>query len=436
MEIMEKFFSFWELTFVPSITKFYKNKYFSAVRRSFYVLLPFWLTISFFDLIGNVFLNPTGMLMDKDGLNLGFWLTGLSGEDYLQSEFVQRLQICKKIIGGGYSIVAITIVITLSSQLSEIWKSDKILTILSSVAAFVLAMALYGEQNETSSYFSDLGFFSAFTLTFVSSRIFSWLYNFKKLQLKPPKSLPKEMAKYLSNILPISLTLIFFAATTSMIYFIKLAAESFVVFLSGLSIFQNPAFVLLYQFVVWFLWWLGIPGYGVTARLQEIAYIPAQIGNQFGELTAIFTEGFFEAGVIHVLGLMIAILVFSQHEHWRTVSKFSLPLMAFNVQEVFIFGLPVILNPIFLIPYVLAPVANTLVGYFAISWGIVPVFQVDVPWTMPLFVGAMVGTHSFMGGLLQVVWLIMDIFIYAPFIITANSIETEREGKTSRGDKV
>ena len=125
--------------------------------------------------------------------------------------------------------------------------------------------------------------------------------------------------------------------------------------------------------------------------------------------------------------MIIAILVFSQHEHWRTVSKFRLPFISLNIQEVFIFGLPVILNPIFLIPYILAPMANTLVGYFAISWGIVPVFQVSTPWTMPLIVGAIVGTHSFMGGLLQIIWLIMDIFIYAPFVITANAIEMPKE---------
>ena len=424
---MEKFMSFWESTFIPSITNFYRNKFFTAVRRSFYALMPFWLTISLFDFIVNVFLNPTGILLDKDGLNLGFWITGLSGEDYLQSDFVQVLQVCNKIIGGGYSIVAITIVITLSSQLAELWKSDKVLTMLVSVSAFVLAMALNHPVQETSSYFSELGFFSSFFLTFVAARIFSWLVKFKRLLLKPPKSLPKEMSKYLSNILPISMTLLIFALLTILIHFIKASGETFFASLSGLSIFQNPVFVLLYQFVVWFLWWLGIPGYGVTAKLQEIAYIPAQISNQIGEATAIFTEGFFEAGVIHVLGLIIAILVFSQHEHWRTVSKFSLPFISLNIQEVFIFGLPVILNPIFLIPYILAPMANTLVGYFAISWGIVPVFQVSTPWTMPLIVGAVVGTHSFMGGLLQIIWLIMDIFIYAPFVITANAIEMPKE---------
>ena len=158
---------------------------------------------------------------------------------------------------------------------------------------------------------------------------------------------------------------------------------------------------------------------------METGYIPAQLSNQLGETSAIFTTGFFEAGVIHVMGLIIAILVFSQHESWRSISKFGLPAMLFNIQEVFIFGLPVILNPIFLVPYIFAPLANVVVGYIAISWGIVPIFQVDIPWTMPLFLSATIGTHSIMGGVLQIVWLIMDVFIYAPFVITANAIELE-----------
>ena len=369
--------------------------------------------------------------MEKDGLNLGFWLTGLNGEDYLNSDFVQNLQLCKKIVGSSYSIVAIIIAVTLSDQLAKIWQSDRTLTVLCSISIFILVFAVQSSQPETSSYFSELGFFSAFFMTFLSARIFSWLYKIKKIKIKPPKSMPKDMQKYFSNFFSVFFTLAIFAAIMILLSFLRIVGEPILMSLSGSTIFQNPAFVLFYQFVVWFLWWLGIPGYGVTARIQEIAYIPAQIGNQIGESAAIFTEGFFEAGVIHVLGLIIAILVFSQHENWRTVSKFSLPLMAFNVQEIFIFGLPVILNPIFLIPYILAPMANTLVGYFAISWGIVPVFQVSVPWTMPLFVGAMVGTHSFMGGILQIVWLVMDIFIYAPFVITANALEMPKEKKAA-----
>lgn len=427
---MEKIYSFWEVMMLPNISRFYKNKYLSAIRHTFYVLMPFWLTISFFDILGNLFLNPTGFFMDKEGLNLGFWLTGLSGEEYLQSNFVKILSEYRQIISVGYSLAAIIATIVLSRKLSEIWNAEKNLTVFCSLFAFILISPLAAhEQNEMKDYFADLGFFSAFSATFLSAKLFSWLYRKKKLRLRTPKHLPQEFARYISAIFPVLLTLLIFSLISLSIAAMRMSGEEFFETLSTLSIFQNPFFVLCYQFFVWVLWWFGIPGYSITSKLQEVAYLPAQFTNNIGESSAIFTTGFFEAGVIHVLGLMIAILVFSQHENWRSIAKFSLPFMCINIQEVFIFGLPVILNPVFLIPYVLAPLANTVVGYIAISWGIVPVFQVDLPWTMPIVISSMIGTHSIMGGILQLVWLIMDIFIYAPFVITANSLKLEEEKK-------
>ncbi|MBQ7479471.1 MAG: PTS sugar transporter subunit IIC, partial [Selenomonadaceae bacterium] len=78
-------------------------------------------------------------------------------------------------------------------------------------------------------------------------------------------------------------------------------------------------------------------------------------------------------------------------------------------------------------PYLAAPLANTLLGWIAISWGIVPVFETGLPWTMPILFSGTLGTGSFMGGVLQVVWLVMDIFIYAPFVITANMLDFKDE---------
>ena len=415
------------MTLIPKVEQFYNNKYLTAIRRTFYVLIPFWLTMSTLDVINNLILNPKGFVMSNQGLNLGFWLTGgLNGEDYLSSNFAQILMTYNGIVDVGYKIITVLIVSILSRHLAEIFESDKYLTIFCSLAAFLIILSASAyNPNEMTDYFSRRGYFLAFMTAFISSWIFAKLSKIKRLQIKTPHSTSDEFSQYISKTLPIFLTLLIFSIFSLMMALLVKNMGSIDVYLSSLEIFQEPFFVLIYQFIVWFLWWLGIPGYAVISKIMEIGYIPAQISNQIGETSAIFTTGFFEAGVIHVMGLMIAILVFSQHEGWRSVSKFSLPTMFFNVQEVFIFGLPVILNPIFLVPYILAPMANTLVGYVAISWGIVPIFQVDIPWTMPLILSSAIGTHSIMGAILQIVWLIMDIFIYAPFVITANAIEVE-----------
>ena len=166
-----------------------------------------------------------------------------------------------------------------------------------------------------------------------------------------------------------------------------------------------------------------------------MVYMPAQLANQAGEASYIFSNGFFEAGLMHILGLIIALLVFSRNESWRSVAKFSLPAMLFNIQEPIVFGLPIMLNPIFLIPYVLAPLANTLVGWLAISWGIVPVFKYVVPWATPMLFSGTIGTGSLMGGVLQVIWLIMDIFIYAPFVIASNLLQENEEKGDGSNDE-
>ena len=428
-DFMGNVFSFWELTLIPKVEQFYKNKYLTAIRRTFYILIPFWLTISALDVINNLLIDPDGFLMGNYGLNLGFWITGgLTGEEFMNSQFAQVLLVYNRIVDIGYRIITILIVSILSRYLADIFESDKYLTIFCSLASFLMMTSTSTYiPNEMSDYFSRRGYFFAFVTAFASSWLFAKLSKIKRLQIKAPNSTVKEYAQYISKTIPIFLTLLVVSIFSLILALLSETADAFEAYIASLNLFQEPIFVMMYQFTVWFLWWLGIPGYAVTSKIMEVGYIPAQMSNQIGESAAIFTTGFFEAGVIHVMGLMIAILVFSQHESWRSVSKFSLPAMLFNVQEVLIFGLPVILNPIFLVPYILAPIANVLVGYFAISWGIVPIFQVDIPWTMPLILSPTIGTHSVMGGILQIVWLIMDIFIYAPFVITANAIEMEND---------
>ena len=133
-----------------------------------------------------------------------------------------------------------------------------------------------------------------------------------------------------------------------------------------------------------------------------------------------------------IVGSFFGIIEWVVLDPWGTIMgenglNLGAPAMLFNIQEPLAFGLPIVLNPMLLIPYILAPLANTVVGWLAVSAGLVPIFKYVVPWTMPLFFGGTIGTGSVMGGLLQVVWLVMDVCIYAPFVIAANKVKDEEE---------
>ena len=88
------------------------------------------------------------------------------------------------------------------------------------------------------------------------------------------------------------------------------------------------------------------------------------------------------------------------------------------------------MNPALLLPFLIAPLANTVVAWAAVSWGIVPVFKFATADTVPMILSGVLGTGSLMGGVLHIVVFILDLFIYAPFVIVSNRVD---EGKEKGG---
>ena len=402
---MEKLFTFWETWFIPHVAQFQRSAYLTAIRDSFCTILPFLVLASILNLLGKVILDPTGIMLGDRGLDL-------QNENLL---FFLQIMRVGFLVGNGITSTLLTVVLSL--RIAKILGADENISAFCSLGCIIAIsiISINGEMPED--YFAKYGCFSAFFTSFIVVHTFAWLSKKDKLIVNVPAEIPKTLSHNISMMIPVLLTLLVFFFAVLIAKLLYPSPESF-----SPAIFQNPSFVLFYQGFVWILWWIGIPGYGLTSIIQQNAYVPAQISNQLGDTAYIFTSSFFEASTIHVMGLIIAIIVFSQNEQWRSVSRFGFTAMIFNIPEVFIFSLPVVLNPIFLLPYLLAPMANVLVGYFAISWQIVPIFQESLSASMPLVISATISTQSIMGGVLQIVWLVMDIFIYAPFVIVSNSV--------------
>ena len=342
---------------------------------------------------------------------------------------------------AGLGCFSFLLVAAFSYRLGGIWGGDKFSTALTSVGAFIIItpQQIIGKAGDkmgafSLDYFGNKGVLTAILVATVAAWIFVKLSKNEKIRIKMPETVPPAVSQSFAVLVPVLITLsVFtvFASILSQAQFLGKSALNDLIYaiiqapLMGFS--QGIGFSLLYQFIVWFFWWFGIHGHNVTAAIQNMVYMPAQLANQAGDASYIFSNGFFEAGLMHVMGLVIAIFLFSKKDSWRAVAKLGAPAMLFNIQEPIAFGLPIVLNPILLIPYILAPLANTVVGWLAVSAGLVPIFKYVVPWTMPLFFGGTIGTGSIAGGLLQVVWLAMDVFIYAPFVIAANKIKDEEE---------
>lgn len=116
------------------------------------------------------------------------------------------------------------------------------------------------------------------------------------------------------------------------------------------------------------------------------------------------------------LCLLISLLIFSRRRSSLHLSKISVVPMLFNINETMIFGLPVILNPIMFIPFVLTPVVCYIISYFAMLWHIVPMTISTVEWTTPVLLGGYTATGSVLGSVLQLVNVTVGVLIYAPFV--------------------
>jgi PTS system cellobiose-specific IIC component len=115
-------------------------------------------------------------------------------------------------------------------------------------------------------------------------------------------------------------------------------------------------------------------------------------------------------------------LIFSKTKDQKSIAKLSLAPGLFNINEMVIFGLPIVLNPIYIIPFILTPIVNIMIGYTSICiLKIIPPVAYGIPWTTPGPLMPFLGTGgNILALVIGFVCLGVSILIYAPFVIAAN----------------
>ena len=434
-EPMNRAISFLAEILLPMATRISEIRYLQAMREAFAILLPFILVASFFGIAQWVVLDPWGTVMGDNGLNLGKAITGLNPADeaYKKCDFVRSLLmiqgLCDSVVNVGFGLMSLLLVASLGYRLGVIWQGDPFITALTALGAFIIVtpQAVGGTAGLDLQYLGNRAVLTALLVATGAAWLFIRLAKNGNLRIDMPASVPQTVAKSFACLLPMLITFwcfALFALFLAQMDFLGTTSLNELIYaliqapLMGFS--QGLGFALLFQGMTWLFWWLGIHGHNVTSVIQNMVYVPAQLANQSGEGAYIISNGFFEAGLLHVLALLLAVLLFSRKESWRAVAKVGFPALLFNIQEPLYFGLPIVLNPLLLIPYVLAPMVNTVIGWLALSLELVPIFKYLVPWTMPPVFGGIIGTDSLSGGILQLVWLAVDILIYAPFVVVAN----------------
>lgn len=431
---------------VPVAVKINQIKFLQALRDAFAALMPIIITGSLFGIINWVVLDPNGTIMGTPGLNIGHLITGLTGTAYANSGFVAgiaKLQYyCDIIITGTLNVFSLFLVVMLSRRLAENEEVDSRGATIVSLANFLILSPQFvkwtlasGKAITVTKAFSTDTFGSTnvlFTMliTIASVKLFAFLTHKKGLIIKLPDGVPPAVAQSFASLLPTVMTIALLGAIGGFLHAFGQAPLSDWIYqlmqkpMMGFS--QGLGFACLYQFLSVLFWWFGIHGQNIMAAVTNTVYVPAQLANQTAGAHYIFTDGFFNLLLPSTLGVVIAVFLFARRDDYRAVGKIGLWPALFNIGEPVVFGLPTMLNPLFLIPCVVAPVINIVICWAAIASGLVPIVKYAVPWTMPVFFNGMLATGSWTGGVLQIVTVIVNVFAYAPFFAAANKMAARK----------
>ncbi|MGL4737473.1 MAG: EAL domain-containing protein [Cellulosilyticaceae bacterium] len=182
--------------------------------------------------------------------------------------------------------------------------------------------------------------------------------------------------------------------------------------------------------------------HGANSFINDIRYIFIKnvlwiIGGHGGDLIVhdasfnrLYVDTFTNmGGAGSTICLIIAILVYSRNKYSKKISVISIIPSTFNINETLTYGLPILFNPIYVVPLTVTPIVLYIIAQVAFELGLVEVVNTDMSWTYPVLLNAYKLTGGLGGMILQVINMIVGVMIYTPFVkIADNMSKREREG--------
>ena len=194
-------------------------------------------------------------------------------------------------------------------------------------------------------------------------------------------------------------------------------------------------------------WFVGIHGGNVVNTAMSPIWLMQtdanRVLNQAGHLdlahgghiiTQPFIDNFVYMGGGATIGLVLCIGYLVWRKRASKQSEVLAPLTIvpglFNINEPTMFGLPVVMNLMLIIPFILAPMINAITTYIAMNLGLVPLCNGTViTWTMPPLISGFLATGSIAGSILQLINIVLDVLIYMPFMSALNKRQLMEESK-------
>lgn len=392
------------------------NSILSAVKKGFLLMIPVVLTGSFALLLLNFPIPAYQEFLARAG----------SGVIVLLLNFI---------VDSTTGFLSLYLVLAISYFYSaSLGGKNLILRIMAMVTASACFIASFGGASGSLSLdsFGTIGVFTAMVCSILATRLFFALSShvFRRYRSYAAGS-DIHFRSSMSAILPSAACVVVFALGNLLLQTVFYVGN-FNDLISGLlfkafgGLKYEPANGIVFLLVLGFLWVFGIHGGNALDPVAQTVFT-GEVG-EGGIITKSFLDNFTVVGGSGAtLCLLVVLLLFSRQKSNRQLAYSAIPLAFFNINEILIFGLPVVLNPVLAIPFILTPVVSMLIAYGAEIIGWMPVTQQALNWTTPVFFSGYLATGSWKGVVVQLVTVLVGVLIYAPFLLLSERLQEGRE---------
>lgn len=404
-----------ETKIIPIANKLSTQRHLKAIRDSFISILPFTLVGGIAAVLGaapttenttNGFLLAWRAFADNNALILN-WVNALT-------------------LGAMALYICLAMTYFLTKHYNIVPFQPILLAVFSFILLLVLPMELgWAGKIVNLKYIDGKGLVAAMLIAVFVVEAYHFMRQRNWGRIKLPDSVPASLSETFASLVPsvvvmgaaVAVFAVFNAFGTSLPEFI------YVFLAPTLNAADSLWFTILITFLIHFFWFFGIHDAvfaGVLGPIRDGNLSINAAAQMAGEpLPAVFTTPFWVYFVIiggcgSVLALAI-LLVRSKSKQLRTVGGVGLLPSFFGISEPIIFGVPLMLNPLFFIPFIFTSIANGTIAFILMKSDIIGRSFAMFSWNMPSIFGAFLSTLDYRAIILIVGLIVLDMLIYFPF---------------------
>lgn len=415
----------------PFFEKISRNIYLRAIRDGFIAGMPVILFSSIFILIAYV-PNAWGFHWSKDI------------ETFLMTPYSYSMGILAFFVGGT---TAKALTDSMNRDLPATNQINFLSTMLASMVGFLLMAAEPAKEGGfLTAFMGTKGLLTAFIAAFVTVNVYKVCVK-NNVTIRMPEEVPPNISQVFKDLIP-------FTVSVVLLYGLELivkgtlgvtVAESIGTLLAPLFSAADGYLGITLIFGAYaFFWFVGIHGPSIVEpAIAAITYANIdtnlhliQAGQHADKVITSGTQMFIVTmgGTGATLIVPFLFMWICKSERNRAIGRASVVPTFFGVNEPILFGAPIVLNPIFFVPFIFAPIVNVWIFKFFVDTLNMNSFSTNLPWVTPGPLGIVLGTNfQVLSFILAGLLVVVDTIIYYPFVKVYDEqiLEEERSGKTN-----